>query len=295
MRDPDCIPSQHGIHVYCETHGGTLETCDRLTALAASKDAEIAALKAEVEAARRERDEAKRAKDGAYSERDKCVAAFATCAYSLGWPVWLAVHEGEWDDDWRNIVFIQTPFGQASWHYHDSEREWFSWIGLCQPATPPRWDGHSTPEKYERLFGIVHNGIAHPAVIELRRVLGHALHLTSEMGDWNATVGCESDAPGDSTCLDMGIDPCGPCKIGRAAEELEALLRGKKSNSFESRAETAESLAAELAAVAKAAEEMKDVLRLEPSDGGCAVAMVNALAALSPEARKLIEEGGSRG
>lgn len=169
-------------------------------------------------------------KDGAYHERDQVVAGFVTLAHALRWPVWLAVHKGEWEDDWRNIVFVQTPYGQMSWHYHDSEREWFAWVGLV--ASPPQpWDGHSTPEKYERLHGMVHDGVANEMTVQYRRVLGHALHLTSEMADWNATVGCESDAPGNSTCIDMGIEPCGPCKIGQAADELDALLRDRKASS----------------------------------------------------------------
>ena len=209
----------------------------------------------------RERDEAKRAKDGAYSERDKCVAMLATLAHALGWTVYLGTHVGEWEDDWRNIVFIDTPAGQVSWHYHDSERPWFAWIGLVQPREPKAWDGHSTPQKYERLFGLVHDGVRNEAEIQHRRILGHALYMTSEAKDWNATVGCESDAPGNSTCLDMGLSPCGPCKIGQAAEELENLLRGRTADSWESRAEAAEAEVARLRKIEAAAREMKEYER----------------------------------
>ena len=97
----------------------------------------------------------KEKKDAAYSERDKVVAAFAACAAGLGWPVYLGTHVGEWEDDWRNIVFVDTPYGQVSWHYHDSERNLFSMHG---GASKP-WDGHSTPEKYEPLWRLTHDGV----------------------------------------------------------------------------------------------------------------------------------------
>jgi len=87
-------------------------------------------------------------KDAAYHERDQVVAALAALASTSGWPVWLATHVGPWEDDWRNIVFIGTPYGQVSWHYHDSERDLFS---MHKTDESKSWDGHSTAEKYERL------------------------------------------------------------------------------------------------------------------------------------------------
>lgn len=100
--------------------------------------------------AKRERDELRAAKDGAYNERDRCVAALAWCSYKLGWRVGVGQHDpndANWDTDWRTIVFIDFPTGQASWHIHDSEVPLVA--GL--PAYEGTWDGHSTPEKYARL------------------------------------------------------------------------------------------------------------------------------------------------
>lgn len=88
-------------------------------------------------------------KDGAYEERDKCVAVIARLAAHLHCVAWLGRHEGgEWDDDWRNIVFVELPTGQVSWHIHDSELPLFAFL---KPAATP-WDGHDTPEKYRRLL-----------------------------------------------------------------------------------------------------------------------------------------------
>ncbi len=89
-------------------------------------------------------------KDRAYGERNQCVAAMAKMAVALGWRAGLAHHDAtdtSWDADWRNVVFIDLPSGQASWHLHDSEMHLFE--GL--PSYPERWDGHSVSTKYERL------------------------------------------------------------------------------------------------------------------------------------------------
>jgi hypothetical protein len=90
-------------------------------------------------------------KDGAYLERDQLVALAARMARALGWRVGLRVHEPypdpTWEPDWCNVVLIDLPTGQVSWHYHDSERPLFD--GL--PPYPSAWDGHSTAEKYLRV------------------------------------------------------------------------------------------------------------------------------------------------
>lgn len=88
-------------------------------------------------------------KNQAYSERNLLVAAL-----SKVFPSSLERHseeDSEWENDWRWIVFIDLPSGQASWHIHDSEYELFSHL----PVKAGRvWDGHSTEEKYARLKAI---------------------------------------------------------------------------------------------------------------------------------------------
>lgn len=112
-------------------------------------------------------------RDAAYAERNRLVAALARvlgggplgspCAFcaTTGMagmcphrkPVaWLAEHQDDpngppWDPEWRTIVFIDGPTGQLSWHLHDSDVPLFD--GL--PRGPNSWDGHTTPEKYERV------------------------------------------------------------------------------------------------------------------------------------------------
>jgi hypothetical protein len=83
------------------------------------------------------------AADAAYHERNQVVAALARCFPS---GVKKTAIEG-WDTAWHNCVYIDLPTGQASWHYHDDDTALFEDL----PPYKGVWDGHSTPEKYERL------------------------------------------------------------------------------------------------------------------------------------------------
>jgi hypothetical protein len=87
-------------------------------------------------------------KDNAYWERDQLVAAL-----SKVYPAHLAWHpedDKSWEDDWRNIVCVHLPTGQATWHIHDREVPWFDHL----VRLPAHWDGHTTEEKYDRLAAI---------------------------------------------------------------------------------------------------------------------------------------------
>ena len=85
--------------------------------------------------------------DAVYGERDRLVSAL-----SKVFPSWLERHPDTdltWEDDWRWIVFVTLPTGQASWHIHDSELPWFAHCLRLYGRNS--WDGHTTEEKYERL------------------------------------------------------------------------------------------------------------------------------------------------
>lgn len=84
-------------------------------------------------------------KNQAYDERNRVVAALSKC-----FPSYLARHDEDdanWEDDWRWIVFIELPNGQASWHIHDGDLPLFRHLSSAVNC----WDGHTTSEKYERL------------------------------------------------------------------------------------------------------------------------------------------------
>ena len=85
-------------------------------------------------------------KDEAYTERNCLVAAMSKC-----FPAWLELHrksDTEWEDDWRNIVYIELPTGQCSWHIHDSHLTLFDHLVHQEGDS---WDGHTTKTKYERV------------------------------------------------------------------------------------------------------------------------------------------------
>lgn len=88
-----------------------------------------------------------KAKNQAYEERNRLVAVLARI-----WPSGVAKTDIEgWDPAWHNCVYIDTPVGQASWHFHDSDAHLFE--GL--PPYRGAWDGHSTEEKYARLASLL--------------------------------------------------------------------------------------------------------------------------------------------
>lgn len=91
---------------------------------------------------------ATKAKDEAYRERNMLVAVL-----SKVYPAHLLLHpdsDKTWDADWRHIICVHLPTGQATWHVHDSEWHLFIHLTWDRPACLG-WDGHSTDEKYARV------------------------------------------------------------------------------------------------------------------------------------------------
>lgn len=82
--------------------------------------------------------------DAAYTERNRLVALLASMFPSA---VCKTAIEG-WDPAWHNCVFIDFPWGQASWHFHDSDAHLFEHL----PQAEVKWDGHTTEEKYEAIW-----------------------------------------------------------------------------------------------------------------------------------------------
>lgn len=100
----------------------------------------IARLTAELEAARAQIEHQRMNKDAAYLERNKLVALLAA-VFPSG--IKRTAIEG-WSDDWHGCVYIDFPWGQASWHYHDSHAHLFDHL----PPYAGEWDGHTTEAKY---------------------------------------------------------------------------------------------------------------------------------------------------
>jgi hypothetical protein len=94
-------------------------------------------------------------RNNAYTERNMCVALLAQYAQWFGHHVGIKEHQGEaWDDEWRNVLFIDLPTGQVSWHLKKSELVNFPGIGTYEG----QWDGHDTEEKYKRVEKLIHLG-----------------------------------------------------------------------------------------------------------------------------------------
>lgn len=87
----------------------------------------------------------------AYAERNKVVAALANAAVKLRMPVLVSTHEAKeneiWDKEWSTVLYIKTPAGQISWHFHDSEAH----LIASHVEAPVKFDGHTSAEKYDRL------------------------------------------------------------------------------------------------------------------------------------------------
>lgn len=90
-------------------------------------------------------DAERKSKDRAYTERNRLVA-FISKLYPSHRARHPALDEA-WEDDWRWIICIHAPFGQLTWHIHDSHLPMFEHL----ETKLGDWDGHTTEEKYRRL------------------------------------------------------------------------------------------------------------------------------------------------
>lgn len=96
------------------------------------------------EAGRKDENEAT---DAAYKERNQLVALLSTCFPSGKAKTAI---EG-WDEAWHGCVYIDFPWGQASWHYHDSD----AWMFEHLPQYNGTWDGHTTEQKYAAIAAAI--------------------------------------------------------------------------------------------------------------------------------------------
>jgi len=114
-------------------------------------------------------------KDGAYSERNRLVAALSKLFPS--WIEWHSEEDTTWDNDWRNIVYINLPTGQVSWHIQDGEIDHFQHLTKKVGSS---WDGHTTDEKYKRLSALAEKKIPYlEALLDAQR--GRILDLTQRI------------------------------------------------------------------------------------------------------------------
>lgn len=92
--------------------------------------------------------------DKAYTERNQLVR-FLASVFPSG--IKKTSIPG-WSEEWHNCVYIDTPYGQMSWHFHDKDKRLFEHL----PPYNKEWDGHTTEKKYillEELGNNLHNYI----------------------------------------------------------------------------------------------------------------------------------------
>jgi hypothetical protein len=97
----------------------------------------------------REKDDAalREAANNAYRERNQLVALLSTL-----FPSGKATTAIEgWDEAWHGCVYIDFPWGQASWHYHTDDE----WMFAHLPPYTKGWDGHTTEAKYAAIAAAI--------------------------------------------------------------------------------------------------------------------------------------------
>jgi hypothetical protein len=82
-----------------------------------------------------------------YAERNLCVSLAIKLALALGLSAGIGIDEGERDEQWKHVAFIDLPSGQVSWHIHTDELPNFGGVPLYAGVS----DGHSTDLKYTRV------------------------------------------------------------------------------------------------------------------------------------------------
>jgi len=89
------------------------------------------------------------ATNNAYRERNQLVALLSTLFPSGKAKTAI---EG-WDEAWHGCVYIDFPWGQASWHYHTDDE----WMFEHLPPYTEEWDGHTTEAKYAMIALAIRN------------------------------------------------------------------------------------------------------------------------------------------
>ena len=75
--------------------------------------------------------------DDAYRDRAIVIKALCACAARLGYNYGIGIDDNEdWEQSWRNCVYVDLPEGQISWHIAPSEWSMFTLL----PEYKGKWD-----------------------------------------------------------------------------------------------------------------------------------------------------------
>jgi hypothetical protein len=85
-----------------------------------------------------------------YADRAALAAVLAT-----RYPATLCANDPDEPD--RQVLYIQTPAGQVSYHIDPADEHWFTHLPSAFPGGPdePAWDGHTRADKNQRLAELI--------------------------------------------------------------------------------------------------------------------------------------------
>jgi len=87
--------------------------------------------------------------DKVYRERNRLAALCGVMALKLGFKAGVKKHQGDdFKKDRENIIYIDLPTGQISYHIKDCELNIFEIF----PDYNDEFDGHDFDEKYKRIL-----------------------------------------------------------------------------------------------------------------------------------------------
>lgn len=120
---------------------------------------------------------AEQERDGAYRERAQLGALLAAL-----FPAVLAPAPDVDEAGWQ-ILYLTLPTGQASWHIHPRDAELYGHVEHVGSEDPrAQWDGHTTPEKYQRIADIAADAtlLTHTDALELVEELGQQAYQAQD-------------------------------------------------------------------------------------------------------------------
>ena len=86
----------------------------------------------------KENAELKQRADKGYTERMIVVRLLCSIAENMGWDYGVGVDGNtDWEDEWRNVIYVDTPKGQVSWHIAPHDKHIFDGI----KKYTGKWDG----------------------------------------------------------------------------------------------------------------------------------------------------------
>ncbi len=85
-----------------------------------------------------------------YRERDICIALLAVLSKIAGYRVYIGKDRTA-QSGWENVLYIEIPTGQISWHFPEHEWYLFSMHEKLPEYDEYAWDGHGVEVKYRRI------------------------------------------------------------------------------------------------------------------------------------------------